>query len=457
MLRSLSSPRLLVLATAGAIACSPAPDSTPSMASTRAASNTPDIPLVVAIDVALEDLSFDATMPGTVHPIEFAELFANVSGYLLSVAVDIGDEVEKGAVLAVIDVPEMLPQMRAQEAEIEYARSQVEQMTAAIAHARAAVAAAEADALALESTRRARSADVALRHSELDRWKELLEVSPSIEKRKVDEAAHKLAVAEAALARVDADAISATAHIDQSRAAVSKAEADERAAQAHVPVAEAQLDALRTLMEYAEIKAPFAGVITERNVHPGAFVRAASTNSGAMSLLRIERIDRIFITVDLPMDCVAELDRGDRVRLDGLAAAPDAVFEGTITRVASALDERSRMMRAEIEFDNPADAAGDRTLYPGYYGNLTVFLTEYPGTPTVPAAAVFMHEGQSCVYTVEGEETHRQPIEVVFRDGTRVGVSTGLSAGDRVVASGTSELADGQRIRTKVISFGGSR
>lgn len=449
--------RLLIALTAGAAACSPASDSSPSNTPARAANSTPDTPLIVAIEVALEDLTFDATMPGTIHPIEFAELFANVGGYLLSVAVDIGDEVEKGAVLAVIDVPEMIPQVRAQEAEIEYARSQVEQMTAAIEHARAAVVAAEADALALKSTRRAKEADVALRHSELDRWKELLEVSPSIEKRKVDEAAHKLAVAEAALARVDADTISAHAHIGQARAAVSKAEADERAARAHVPVAEAQLDAIRTLMEYAEIKAPFAGVITERNVHPGAFVRAASTNSAAMSLLRIERIDRVFVAVDLPMDCVAELDRGDRVRLDHLAAAPEAVFEGTITRVASALDVRSRMMRAEIEFDNPADAAGDRTLYPGYYGNLTVFLTEYPGTPTVPASAVFMHEGESCVYTVVGDKTHRQPIEVVYRDGTRVGVSKGLSAGDTVVASGMSELADGQRVRTKIISFGGSR
>lgn len=92
-----------------------------------------------------------------------------------------------------------------------------------------------------------------------------------------------------------------------------------------------------------------------------------------------------------------------------------------------------------------------------YGGKLMVFLTEYPGTATFPASAVFMHEGTSCVYTVVGEKTHRQPIEVVFRDGTRVGVSKGLSAGDRVVASGMSELADAQRVRTKVISFGGSR
>jgi len=447
----------VLLAATAAVGCSDSRAAGPGNAqgTDSAGGSDESLPQVVTTEVAEEDLTLSVTMPGSVQALEAADLYAKVGGYLETIEVDIGDEVEQGQLLAVISVPEMLPELRRHEAEVEYARSQVEQRAAAVNEAGAKVTAVEAELGRLQAARREKEADVALRRSELERWRELIEESPSIEKRKLDEARHREEAAEAALASVEADTVAAQARIEEAKAAVLKAQADERVARARVPVAEASRDAMQELMQYAEIMAPFAGVITERHVHPGAFIRPASTNSGAMPLLRIERVDRVRVTVDLPMDAVAFLSRGDRVVFDGLIAAPGARFEGTITRLSGALGQRSRMMRAEVELDNPPDARGERTLRPGYYGNLTVQLEEYPGTPTVPAAAVFTRAGETWVFTIEDGTVRRRSIEAVFRDGAKVGVGAGLSAGQVVVTSGAGGLADGQRVRVPSASAGG--
>jgi len=414
------------------------------------------VPQVVTVEVAKEDLSFRVVMPGSVLALESADLYAKVGGYLERIDVDIGDEVKQGQTLAVISIPEMLPELRRHEAEVEYARSEVDQQAAAVTQARSALATAEADLEMLESARREKEAELALRISEFERWKHLLEQSPSIERRKLDEARYQKDAAEAGLARVDAEMVSAQARIAEGKAAVQKAQADERVARARVPVAEANHAAMKELMQYAEIKAPFAGVITGRHVHPGAFIQPASTNSAATPLLRIERIDRVRVVADLPMDSVAFLNRGDRVVFENVEAAPGARFEGTVTRIAGALGQRSRMMRAEVELDNPPDTHGVRKLHSGYYGDLTVLLEEYPATPTVPASAVVTRDGELCVFSVVDGVVRRSPIEAVFEDGSRVGVGAGLSVGQQIISSGVTEVEEGERVRVRPAKEGGS-
>ena len=233
----------LLLAAATASAC----DS--SQAATHneqqgAADEDASVALVVTVEVVEEDLVFKVTMPGSVLALESAELYAKVGGYLERMEVDIGDEVEQGQLLAVISIPEMLPELRRHAAEVELARTKVGQQTAAVAQARAAVVSAEAEARKLQSARHEKEADVALRQSELERWKQLLEESPAIERRKLDETRYLLEAAEAGLALVDADMVSARARIEEAKAAVKAAQADEMVARARVPVAEASHDAI---------------------------------------------------------------------------------------------------------------------------------------------------------------------------------------------------------------------
>ncbi|TDJ71788.1 MAG: efflux RND transporter periplasmic adaptor subunit [Planctomycetota bacterium] len=434
---------VLFLASTHTLACGP----TALAAEAQSPAEADDLPQVVTIPVVDEDLTFSVTMPGSVRALESAALYAKVAGYLDRIDVDLGDEVVEGQVLAVLDIPEMQFELRRDEAEVAYARSRVEQQAAAVAQAEAAVGSAEAGLARLEQMHRVREADAALRRTELERWEHLFADSPAIEKRKVDEARYRLEAAMAELDVVDADMDLSRSLIEEKRAAVRGAGADEGAARARVAVAEADVELTRELMSYATIKAPFAGIITERHVDPGAFIMPAATNSAALPLLRVERIDRVRIAIDVPMDGVAALNTGDRAVFDRIAAAPGLRLEGTVTRISKALGERSKMMRAEIEFDNPVGPSGERALRPGYYGDLTVFLEELPGTPTVPVSAVFTYEGEMSVYAVQSGTIRRHAIEAVFQDGIRVGISSGLTTGQVVVTSGLEGLEDGQRVR----------
>jgi RND family efflux transporter MFP subunit len=411
-------------------------------------SQTSSLTQVITTPVVAEDLSFSITVPGSVQAIQSADLYARVGGYLSGISVDLGDTVSQDQILARIAVPEMHAELSRASAMIELSRSQVAQQAARVTAAVAGAQAAEANKRAVVSTRQEKIAQVTLRQSEFERWQVLVNESSAIEPRKLDEARQRLTAAQASLAAVDAAVAAAEAQIQQAIAEVDQTHADERAAHAGVQVAEASYAALVERIQYSTIKAPFPGVITERHVHPGALIQAADSNSNAKPLLRLERVDRVRIEIHLPMDAAAALDKGDRISFGNLINAPGAHFEGTITRTAGALGQRSRMMRAEVELDNPANAEGQRQLQPGAYGDLTVFLEQFKASPTVPASAVFTRNGELSVFVLDGSTLHLTPITAIFQDGSRVGVSRGLKPGQLVVASGFSELSDGQTVRT---------
>jgi len=403
---------------------------------------------VTTVSVVAEDLSFSITVPGSVQAIQSVDIYSRIGGYLDGISVDLGDEVQQGQILARIAVPEMQAELDEGSARIELARSQVAQAAAAATAAIAGVRATEANTNAVEATRQERTAQITLYQSEYDRWQMLIAESAAIEPKKLDEARQRLTAAQASLAGVDAAVAAAEAQTEQALAGVEQSHADERAARAQVEVANARYQALVARMQYATIKAPFPGVITKRHVHPGALIQPGDSNSAARPLLRLERTDRVRIEIDLPMDTVAALDTGDRVRLDNLATAPGVQFEGTITRTANALGQRSRMLRAEVELDNPMGPDGQRALQPGAYGDMTVFLEQFPQSPTVPASAVFNRNGGLVVFVLDKNTLRLTPITAIFQDGSRVGVSQGLTPGQKVVASGFEGLSDGQSVRS---------
>jgi RND family efflux transporter MFP subunit len=436
----------LLLGVAFAPGCKPSEASAASGAQEGTQREASALTQVVSIEVAQQDLSISITMPGSVTALKSVDVFAKIGGFLQEIAVDIGDEVKSGDLLAEINVPEMQAVLQQQEAEVISARALVAQRAAEVTQSLSALAAVKAEQKRVEASRRQKEAEVLYRQAEFDRLKLLLDESPSIEKSRLDEARYRQESAEAALSSIEADLVAAAARIGEAEAAVTSAREVGRATQALVPVADAKLEEARALMRYARISAPFAGIITKRHVDPGDFIRDASTNGSAAPLLRLESVDRLRIRVDVPMDSVAALSVGDPVVFDNIAAAPGLRLEGAITRTAGSLGERSRMMKAEVELDNPRDGDGARRLRSGDYGSLTIHLESHPGTPTVPAAAVFSRGDDLYVFTVSDDRVHERRIVPLYRDGILVGVAEGLKPGELVVASGTAALEDGQRV-----------
>jgi RND family efflux transporter MFP subunit len=320
------------------------------------------------------------TLAAGVEAYEQAPLYAKVAGYVASIAVDIGDAVGEGQVLATLEIPEMA--------------QQCVQAENALAERRAEVARAGADAtlrkVVFERSRGLRARDAV---TEQD--------------------------------------------LDQARAGSAKASAELRLAEARARSAEARLAELRALMEYAHLRAPFAGIVTQRFVDRGALVQAATSGSGASPVVTVARIDTVRAVVDVPEPDVAFVDRGDRATLD-VASVPDRRFEGQVTRVAGALDPGSRTMRMEVDFPNP-----DGALRPGTYGTMTIAVEDRRDALTVPGSAVRRQKDRVSVYVLDGRRAVERPVRTGFATHGRVEIVEGLADGDLVIATGAASLSDG--------------
>ncbi len=412
---------------------------------------------VTVAEVRVTDLERKVSSSGTVMPIEAADLYAKVGGYLGEVLADIGDEVEKGEPLARLSVPEMDLEFAEAEAMVALAAARAAQAAAAEAEAEAKVGAAAAAIERARAELRGEEAMVTLREIELDRWRALVEGNPSIERRKIDEAESQLAEAEAARDVGRAGVSAAEARRSEAAAARERARADAAVAAAEEKVAAARRDRVAALLAYGEIVAPFDGVVTMRFAHPGAFIQPAEKNSAATPVFSIARVDRLRVAIDVSIDAVSSLDVGDKVVLDRFAAAPGARVEGAVARVSGALDERSRMMRVEAEIENPKDSRGRRRIVPGDYCRATIALETLTQARCVPARAVHPDGDRRVVWVVENGVAKRREIEPRYEDGTIVGVVSGLEAGELVIVAGAAGIAEGERVSTTAAAGGANR
>ena len=304
---------------------------------------------------------------------------------------------------------------------------------------------AEADSAqaGLEEARTERSEKQALwqfRKAEYARVRGLVD-SGALQSQRLDEVKMQLDAAESVLGSVEARIRSAEAKLNVALANVDKSKTDLAGAQAEVDVAKARQETARIMAGYATIRAPFDGVVTKRWVHPGAFIQPAERNSAAKPLLTVTRIDKVRVFVDLPMAEVRLLDRGDPAVLDRINVLPGAKFEGNVTRFSSALNVLSRMMRVEIDLDNP-----DHHLLPGYYGYVTLSLEQFPQTPVFPSSALLTDGAETFVYVVEDGVCRRRKVAINYQDGTIVGTASGLHHGEQVVRAGGGQLSDGQPV-----------
>lgn len=343
--------------------------------------------------------------------------------------------------LAKLSVPEMAKEIERQQATVASAQAGVNQAAASIRQAQAHALSAQASLDEAMTMRAEKEAEQNLRQAEHDRIKDLVE-SGSLLAKKLDEAKFELAAVRAALKSTDARIRTAQAEFKASEADVEKTQLDMQSAEADVAVAIADLEKTKALLEYATIKAPFAGQISKRTVDVGAFIQPADGNSAAKPLLTITSIDVVRLKLDLPMGEVRFLNKGDRAVLDRVDVLPGETFEGQVTRFASALDRSSRTMRVEIDLPN-----AKHRLLPGYYGYIKLLLEEFPQTPTVPSSALMTDKEGSFVYVVEGTTCHRRAVTTNFKDGSVVGIASGLSGGEQVVKAGGGQLADGQEVK----------
>src|SRR5262249_37887386 len=116
-----------------------------------------------------------------------------------------------------------------------------------------------------------------------------------------------------------------------------------------IKAAHAQVESIRALQQYLTIRAPFPGIITERNVHPGALV---GPGTSAPPLLRLHQITRLRLVVAVPESLVGATVKGARVAFT-VPAYPGETFYGDLNLMAHDLDAKTRSMAVELDVRNP--------------------------------------------------------------------------------------------------------
>lgn len=206
-------------------------------------------------------------------------------------------------------------------------------------------------------------------------------------------------------------------------------------------VARATQTRAETLLSFAHVAAPFAGVVTARFVDPGAYIPAASTGSTPQSaaIVTIADFQTLRATVAMPEAEASRTMIGQPVRItvDGLTATLDA----KVSRIAYALDDATRTMLVEADLPNPGHA-----LRPGQYAIIKVGVEQHADVLVIPVEALVMEKTNAFVYIAVEGKAKKTPIKIGFNDGTRVEVVSGLGPTAAVILGGKIPLTDSQPI-----------
>jgi RND family efflux transporter MFP subunit len=225
--------------------------------------------------------------------------------------------------------------------------------------------------------------------------------------------------------------------------AVSQQDLDERRsgyaqAQANLASVDANIERLRQLGAFKRVTAPFAGVITRRNVDVGDLIDAGGGSGRALFVLT--QTDPLRIYVNVPQSYAQVVKSGQAVKISQPELAGRS-FEGKIARTAASIDAATRTMQVEIGLSNP-----DNALLPGAY--VLVSLPVAAGsTLTMSTNALLLRSSGPQVAVVDqNRRVHLKPVKIGRNYGQTVEVLEGVGPNDRLVQNPADSLAENDQV-----------
>lgn len=226
--------------------------------------------------------------------------------------------------------------------------------------------------------------------------------------------------------------------------AVAQQEVDDRDAalrsrEAEFNAADANLTRVRELTRFQHVTAPFAGIVTARNVEVGDLVSAGG--GGGRGLFTLEQVDTLRVFADVPQSQMRDIAPGLTAELM-LREFPGRTFPAEVVRTAGALDPTTRTLRAELRVPNP-----DGILLAGAFAQVRFALPSPANVFSVPVAAVMIRAQGPQVAVVQPDNTIRLQSVTLGRDlGTELEIVNGLQPGERVVQNPSDLLRPGTHV-----------
>lgn len=425
---------LLLLALPAMTACNRSQAETARPAPTRPAAAVAVRPIVVNVTSAQSrPVQRTVETSGSVLASDEVQAKSEQPGTIARLRVDLGDRVEVTAVLADYDRREF--QLAVDQAQADLAAAQQ-----ALARAQATAIASEA---ALKRTRDSRpmlEADVARTESQLEFMRSEMERTQQLHKREliaardVDNSRNQLNIA---AAQAEAARTLAAQYPDQVRSADAQYTSDlaaVRAAEAQVKQREAALGIAQKRLGDTTVRAPLSGLVAKRHVSAGEYVKENTP------LFTIVVANPLKYVGTVPERQAPDLKIGQTLQLS-VEAFGDRVFNGTIMRVAPAVDVTTRTLTVEARIPN-----GDSALRPGFFAKGAVLIRQDPAAVFVPSEAVTSIAGITKVFVVADGKAVERLVKPGARQGTWVEIPDGVKAGESVAVTNLSALFNGAPI-----------
>ena len=209
---------------------------------------------------------------------------------------------------------------------------------------------------------------------------------------------------------------------------------------AQLEAAQATYRAVVATRNYLEIRAPFNGVITTRNISPGAYVGPSGKGS-EFPLLVLQEQKKLRLVVSVPEMYTGLLNQQDEVTFT-VKSLPNEEFKAKVKRMAGALDSRLRAERLEMDVAN-----NNHKLLPGMYAEVNIPLPAKDSTFVVPASAVVTSTEKIFVIKIANNKAQWVEVQKGREADEKVEIFGKLNPGDQLVAVATDEIRDGSELK----------
>jgi membrane fusion protein, multidrug efflux system len=243
------------------------------------------------------------------------------------------------------------------------------------------------------------------------------------------------------LAKISSDRWEALRKTDS----VSAQEADQQTsgykqAQANLAAADANVRRLEQLEGFKDVFAPFDGVLTRRNVDPGALINAGAGAAGR-ELFDIARVDPLRVYTSVPQAYSPFIKVGAKTTVT-LQEFPGEKFVATIARTADAIDTNTRTLLTEVDVPNKSGR-----LLPGSFGEVHFAVGNNVNKVTVPVnAMLFRAQGAQVAVVDSDNKIQLRPISIGRDYGTSLEILAGVTPNDQVVINPPDSLENGEQV-----------
>ena len=224
---------------------------------------------------------------------------------------------------------------------------------------------------------------------------------------------------------------------------VSAQEADQQSSgyqqsKANLAAADANVRRLEELESFKNVYAPFTGVLTQRNVDPGALINAGA---GGKQLFDFAQVDTLRVFTSVPQAYAPNIKAGVKATIT-LQEFPGVKFAGVVARTAEAIDPATRTLLTEVDVPNH-----DGRLLPGSFGEVHFAIGSNVQRLTVPVnAMLFRAEGPQVAVVGPDHKVELRPLNIGRDYGASLEVLGGLAVSDQIIVNPADSLEQGQPV-----------